>query len=110
MIAPDEKEVAVTFSGECAEEFPSLHYLAPGNPLLQHLIETWRRNSDDSERLFRYAEPDSQSSHPIVCGWGRDGTISVVSDDGAVTGATSVSNLSDWYNNFIANREQYSAD
>ena len=110
VIAPDEKTVAVTFSDECAEEFPSLHYLAPGNPLLQHLIETWRRNSDDSERLIRYAEPDSQSSHPIVCGWGRDGTISVVSDDGAVTGATSVSNLSDWYDDFVANREQYSAD
>jgi len=110
VIAPDEKTVAVTFSDECAEEFPSLHYLAPGNPLLRHLIETWRQNSDDSERLIRYAEPDSQSSHPIVCGWGRDGIISVVSDDGAVTGATSVSNLSDWYNNFIANREQYSAD
>jgi SNF2 family DNA or RNA helicase len=110
VIAPDEKTVAVTFSDECAEEFPSLHYLAPGNPLLRHLIETWRQNSDDSERLIRYAEPGSQSSHPIVCGWGRDGTISVVSDDGTVIGATSVSNLSDWYNEFVANREQYSAD
>lgn len=110
VIAPEEKTVAVTFSDECAEEFPSLHYLAPGNPLLQHLIEAWRRNSDDSERLIRYAEPDSQSSHPIVCGWGRDDTISVVSDDGAVTGTTSVSNLSDWYNEFVANREQYSAE
>jgi superfamily II DNA or RNA helicase len=110
VIAPDEKTVAVTFSDECAEEFPSLHYLAPGNPLLRHLVETWKRNSDDSERLIRYAEPDAQSSRPIVCGWGRDGTTSVVSDDGAVTEATSVSHLSHWYDEFVANREQYSAD
>ncbi|WP_430639378.1 helicase-related protein [Haloferax volcanii] len=110
VIAPDEAEVAVTFSDECADEFPSLHYLAPGNPLLRQLVETWRRHSGDSERLIRYAEFDSQSSRPIVCGWGRDGTISVVSDDGAVTEATSVSNLSDWYDDFVANREQYSAD
>ena len=110
VIAPDEKTVAVTFSDECADGFPSLHYLAPGNPLLQHLIDAWRRNLDESERLIKYAEPDAKSSNPIVCGWGRDSTISVISDSGDTTGAASVSDLSNWYNDFITNREHYSAD
>jgi hypothetical protein len=110
VIAPDETEVAVTFSDECADEFPSLHYLAPGNPLLRHLIEAWRATSDGTERLVKFTEPEGQSSRPVVCGWGRDGAISVVGDDGTVAEATTVTDLSDWYDDFIANREQYSAD
>ncbi|AXG11983.1 helicase-related protein [Haloplanus rubicundus] len=106
VIAPEEKTVAVTFSDECAEEFPSLHYLAPRNPLLRHLIHTWKNTSDKSERLIKYTESDQQLSRPIVCGWGRDRTISVISDDGTVTGATSVDELSKWCENFVANRKQ----
>ncbi|WP_440991565.1 helicase-related protein [Haloarchaeobius baliensis] len=110
VIAPDDEEVAVTFSDECADEFPSLHYLAPGNPLLRHLVETWRTTSDGTERLVKFTESKGQSSRPVVCGWGRDGTISVVGDDGTVAEATTVTELSNWYDDFVANREQYSAD
>jgi hypothetical protein len=110
VIAPDEKGVAVTFSDECAEEFSSLHYLAPGNPLLRNLIETWKRNSDESERLINYSESVKQSSRPLVCAWGRDDTINVVSDDGTVTNGHPVSSLSKWRDDFVVNREQYSTD
>ena len=100
----------MTFSDECADQFPSLHYLAPGNPLLRHLIETWKRTSDVPERLIKFAEPDSQSSRPIVSGWGRDGTIHVVAEDGAHAKAYPVSDLSDWYDDFVTNREEYTEE
>ena len=110
VIAPEKNTVAVTFSDECAEEFPSLHFLAPGNPLLHQMLDIWRQSTDDSERLIRYAEPDLESGHPMVCGWGRSGSISVVADDGAVKDATTVSNLSDWYSDFVVNREKFHTD
>ena len=50
-IAPREDETAVTFSAACADEYPSLQYLAPGNPLLNQLIQTWCDSSEETERF-----------------------------------------------------------
>jgi len=110
VIAPDKNTVAVTFSDECADEFPSLHFLAPGNPFLDHLIDVWRENTDDSHRLNRYAKPNLESAHQIICGWGKSSSISIVADDGAVKDATTLSELSDWYSDFVSNREKLLTD
>lgn len=54
-IAPGGEEIAVTFSRDCADEFPSIQYLAPGNLLFTQLVNAVRSSSDIAERFRRYA-------------------------------------------------------
>ena len=50
-IAPGEDSVAVTFDAECADKYPSIHHLAPGNPLLAQLVEIFVEECDETKRL-----------------------------------------------------------
>jgi SNF2 family DNA or RNA helicase len=108
-IAPGDEEVAVTFSGECADEFPSLLYLAPGNPLLGQLVEAVHDASDGTERLRCEARFRSEGvRRPVVCGWGRDGSVARVAADGGVAEEMDVSILDSWSDAFLRNREESS--
>jgi hypothetical protein len=105
-IAPDEGEIAVTFSAKCADEFPSVQHLAPGNPLLDRLVNMIRDASEESERLIQQIETRTRSSElPVVCGWGRSGALGRISDDGTVSEDQKASILREWCTVFIENRE-----
>ncbi|WP_430639480.1 helicase-related protein [Haloferax volcanii] len=106
-IAPADDMVAVTFSAECSDEFPSVHHLAPGNPLLSQLVTAIRDENEDSQRLIRHAESrDGTTDRPIICGWGRDGVLGRLLSDGTVAEDIDTSVLSTWLDGFERNREQ----
>jgi len=104
-IAPGKDETAVTFSAACADEYPSLHYLAPGNPLLNQLIQTWHYSSEEPERFSKHAKSRDTETAPLVCGWGRDSEIMRVDTDGTTPATISVDELSEWLEVFLDNRE-----
>ncbi|WP_226011847.1 DEAD/DEAH box helicase [Halomicrobium salinisoli] len=103
-VAPAENTVAVTFSTDCADAYPSVYHLAPGNPLLDQLIGTLRATTEDPERLSKNARSREDSEHVVVCGWGRDGTIATLNPDGTVEGTLSANVLSSWCDIFLDNR------
>ena len=104
-IAPSEDVVVVTFSPECADNYPSIHYLAPGNPLLIQLVQLIDEESDDPERLTEYFRfRDGEHSAPVVGSWGRDGELACITEEGKVESAVTVDVLSEWVDSFIENR------
>jgi hypothetical protein len=105
-IAPGEGAVAVTFTVKCVDEYPSIQYLAPGNPLLDELFVAVKEATEDQTRLQKYAEnsPDDPSI-PVVCGWGRDDSLFVLGSNGDLESGTTIESLSNWYEQFIQNRE-----
>lgn len=68
VITPEESAIAVTFSKECADEFPSIHYLALGNPLLSRLVEVILAENGGPERLTKLEETGAEYDPPVVCG------------------------------------------
>ncbi|MFC4360253.1 helicase-related protein [Halobium salinum] len=108
-IAPADDMVAVTFSAECTDEFPSVHHLAPGNPLLSQLATAIREENEDPQRLVRHAESrDNLPTRPIICGWGRDGVLSRLLTDGAIAEDIDINVLPTWLDGFERNRDQSS--
>ncbi|MDL0140385.1 SNF2-related protein [Halobacterium salinarum] len=106
-IAPDEDAVAVTFSVECADEFPSIVLLAPGNPLLGQLVSTIHEASEASSRLARERRPDdSDTSRPIVCGRGRNGKLAILGDGGNVEEDRAVEVIDSWHSSFVDNHDK----
>lgn len=105
-IAPGEDAVVVTFDEECADTYPSIHYLAPGNPLLTQLVEVLVDMCDEPERLnwdgyFRDGVDDVE----LVGMWGRNGEYGRLAADGDVDLSTSPEALPDWSDAFVENRE-----
>ncbi|WP_458186272.1 helicase-related protein [Haladaptatus sp. NG-WS-4] len=106
-IAPADDMVAVTFSADCADEFPSVHHLAPGNPLLSQLVTAIRNENEGPQRLVRHAESRGNiPNRPIICGWGRDGVLSRLLNDGTTAEDIDINVLPTWFNDFGRNREQ----
>ncbi|CAM2997010.1 helicase-related protein [Halobacterium salinarum] len=107
-IAPDGHEIAVTFSAECTDEFPSIHYLAPGNPLFGRFVQALLEESDESARLSKRVAPtDNSDSQSVVCAWERDGHLTTLNEEGVVE-THSVGGLSQWCETFLENRSQNS--
>jgi hypothetical protein len=106
-IAPGDGEVAVTFSDECADEFPSIHHLAPGNPLLYQLVEAIREMTEEPSRFIWKAETrEAYTDRPVVCGWCRDGLLGRLNDDGSVLNDEDMRILSLWSESFLENRSE----
>ena len=106
-IAPAANEVAVTFSAVCADEFPSVQHLAPGNPLLSQLLSVFQEVSGEPTRFTqRIVTRPNQEQQPVVCGWGRDDTFARLADDGTVAENGSMDALSKWCDQFLNNREK----
>jgi hypothetical protein len=106
-IAPSEDSVAVTFSSDCADEFPSIHHFAPGNPLLRELIEMLRETSDEPRRLVRQAEfRETVTERPVVCGWTRNEKIGRVSSDGEIIEDLDIDLIDSWFTEFQENYEK----
>ncbi len=107
VIAPNQESVAVTFSSDCADEFSSIQYLAPGNPLLGQLVDLIRTETEKPQRLSKQsAVRDDRSTASVVCGWGRDSHLATLNPDGTIDETLSTSQLSEWKNQFLTNREQ----
>ncbi len=107
IIAPREASVAVTFSSDCADEFSSIQYLAPGNPLLSQLIGVILAESDQPGRLSKHTNVrDDCPARSVVCGWGRDSDLATLDSDGTVDETRSMSSLPVWKEQFLANRER----
>jgi SNF2 family DNA or RNA helicase len=105
-IAPNENTLAVTFSAECADEFPSIHHLAPGNPMLEQIIDALLDESTESERLARVTESRKTSIEtPIVCGWGRHGNIGSITETGVAEESLDSRLLRQWSDEFLSVRE-----
>ena len=111
VIAPSDDEVAVTFSAECADEFPSVQHLAPGHPLLGRLLLVLRNNTEEPMRLDQrnVTRPD-EGYETVVCGWGRDGVFTRIADDGTVTENGSIDALKTWCDQFLDNRGESITD
>ncbi|UHQ98905.1 SNF2-related protein (plasmid) [Natrinema zhouii] len=107
IIAPNDECVAVTFSSDCANEFSSIQYLAPGNPLLRQLVDVIRAKSEQPDRLSKQTVMrDDRPVRSVVCGWGRDSDLATLDSDGTVEETRSMSSLSVWKEQFLANRER----
>lgn len=108
-IAPTQEAVAVTFSAECSDEFPSVQYLAPGHPLLGQLIKHLKRESEEPAHLIRTTHSRlPNESIPTVAAWGRDGNFGRVNKEGEVVEDTSLDHLRSWFDAFVENREKTS--
>jgi len=107
LVAPGNNTVAVTFSAECADEFPSIQYFAPGNPLLRKIVTLIRDESEQSERLSKQIENrDGPATRSLVCGWGRNGDLATLDSDGVINEDQSMSSISSWKERFLTNRER----
>ncbi|SEL88453.1 helicase-related protein [Haloferax larsenii] len=105
-VAPGQDAVAVTFSTECGDEYSSVHYLAPGNPILDQLIRVLRESSEDVERLTKQVEErETGTGYPLVCGWGRDGHIMTIDADGSTDDSVTSDSLTRWFDMFLENRD-----
>jgi len=110
-IAPGEAEAAVTFSAECADEYPSVQHLAPGNPLLGQIVNVLQDESNDRNRLQKCVESrPGQSSIPLVSAWVRDDSFVRISDSGGVTDAGEIGDISRWAEEFLDNRGRGSTE
>ena len=108
-IAPAVDELAVTFSAECADEFPSVQHLAPGHPLLNRLFTVLQEVSEEPVRLSQQiATRPEQEARSLVCGWGRDSVFTRVADDGTVTENGPIDDLPVWCDQFLDNRKKSS--
>lgn len=119
-IAQQLDGVGVTFSPEIADEYPSLQYLAPGNPLFAQLSKSLINNTDEQnldQHCYGYDTSSSieeRSTPPwIGCGWSAEssdeGSPSLVSlnKDGEVSGSrTDLDSLERWVRKFVANRNR----
>ena len=105
-IAPEERMVAVTFSTACADEFPSVQYLAPGHPLLDQLVATLLVESDTAERLSKRIESREDSDVPLICGWGRSDTLGILRSAGDIAEERSIEVLCGWRDALVNNRER----
>ena len=106
-VAPGEGAVAITFSTACADIFPSVALLAPGNQLLEQLLSIVREESDEPRRLSQKQRPDEETgTHPTVRGWGRNGEIVALSDEGGASEVAPTELLDDWYESFLVNRQE----
>lgn len=75
-IATGENAVGVTFSDECADEYPSLRYLVQGDPLFERIVSEITSKGTSSLRVLRYGEGPENSdcvqadNEPwTVCDW-----------------------------------------
>lgn len=106
-IAPGDQEVAVTFSAECADEFPSVQHLAPGNPLLDQIVAVYRDATDDETRYRKELQlRPNESRIPLACVWGQDATFGRVSAAGAIIDAGVLADLPDWCTQFLETRDK----
>ena len=104
-LAPNEVTTAVTFSSACADEFPSIALLAPGNPLLVQLVEVIQSESEEPNRLSKQSEYRNGSTvQPVTCGWGRSENIATLDAIGGVKEDQPVNALSTWCESFLSNR------
>jgi SNF2 family DNA or RNA helicase len=122
-IAQQLDGVGVTFSPEIADEYPSLQYLAPGNPLFAQLSKSLINNTNEQnldQHSYGYDTPSSieQRSTPpwIGCGWSTEssdeGSLSLVllNKDGDVSDSTAdIDSLERWVRKFVANRNRASS-
>lgn len=107
IIAPRDDTVAVTFSTACVDEYPSLHLLSPGSPLLTELLQTLQQTSEGATRLSKQVVSRGASDErPLVGGWGRDGTLMTVETDGSSAPGLPVDDLSPWRRQFLTTRHQ----
>ena len=105
-IAPEDNTIAVTFSARCADEFPSVQFLAPGNPLLTQLVETILEGSNAAERLSKRVMSRERSNVPLVCGWGRNSNLGTLARTGDVTEESRTDLLSIWHDAFTSVRDR----
>jgi len=106
-IATAADEVAVTFSGVCADEFPSVQYLAPGHPLVEQLLTVLQNVSEKPLRLQqRIVTRPGHDQKPVVCAWGQEGAFTRIAGDGTVTENGPMDSLQMWCDQFLDNREK----
>lgn len=106
-IAPRDKDTAVTFSAECANEFSSVHHLAPGNPLLAQIVDVLRDATDEHARLSKQSESRSESApEPVVSAWTQNDSFVRLGEDGDVEEAGNLKILSKWCKQFLENRKK----
>jgi superfamily II DNA or RNA helicase len=103
-VASEETAVAVTFSAEFADEYPSVHYLAPGNPLVDILVEAVLTTADTPARLERIEESEPGYVKSILLAWGRTGTIARIEAGGTISEEIEAGALSEWLGEFVENR------
>ena len=104
-IAP-EGGYAVTFSEECAREYPSIHHLAPGHPLLKTITQQLLTASDENTRLRKHTESrENEIEKPMVCGWVQDEQLQSLAADGGTVDAIAAERLEYWFDAFIENRD-----
>jgi len=109
-IAPREEDTAVTFCAECADEYPSVQYLAPGNPLFHQIVAALRDATEGNARFSKQVQMrPEEETNPVVSVWGRKGTFGRVDDEGEVTEAGELEELPSWCEQFLENRNKASS-
>ena len=112
-IAGEESVIAVTFDTECAEEYPSLRFLLPGDPIFEQLVD--RVCSVTGGGVFEWVQfgYDRASNDPVVGGepWIvgdilDDGYGLVLSEGGCVADTPiDTDYLEEWTREFVQNRD-----
>lgn len=61
-------------------------------PLLQRLVDVILTEDDESERLARFEDVGEGYDRPVVRGWGRDGSLCVVTEKGETAEGIAIDN------------------
>jgi hypothetical protein len=109
-IAPSKEDTAVTFSAECADEYPSVQYLAPGNPLFHQIVAALRDATEEKARFSKQVQMrPKEETNPVVSVWGLKGTFGRVDNEGEVTEAGELEEIPGWCEQFLENRNKASS-
>jgi hypothetical protein len=111
-IASEESVIAVTFDTECAEEYPSLRFLLPGDPIFEQLVEQVRSVTGGGTFEWVQFGYDRASNDPVVGGEAwivgdilDDGYGLVLSEGGCIADTPiDTDYLEEWTREFIQNR------
>ncbi|MFB6187626.1 MAG: hypothetical protein ABEI86_12275, partial [Halobacteriaceae archaeon] len=113
-IADEGNTVAVTFDPECAEEYPSLRFLLPGDPIFEQLVN--QVSSTTSEDAYEWvqlgydyaSEKSIVGDVPWIVGDLLDnGYGTILCEDGCIAGTPiDRDSLDEWARVFVQNRKE----
>ncbi|AOW80896.1 helicase [Halodesulfurarchaeum formicicum] len=116
-IADQHDGIGVTFDSEIADEYPSLEFLAPGNPLFNWIVGMIVESTENetltqsSQRMDSQGQIEDTNEEPwIVTGWSRGGDSEApllhLNEEGTIVELPqTVDYLSHWARIFVDNRK-----
>ncbi|ELY67377.1 helicase-related protein [Natronococcus jeotgali] len=113
-IADEERTVAVTFDQDCADRYPSLRFILPGDPIFENLVNQVRSTTKLNEyewMQFGYdwtSDESVEGVDPWIVGELFDENCGTILDKNGdiADAAIDIEDLDEWTRDFVRNRDK----